>query len=437
MEFSYTQSISEGDLRPYQEKLQTYRASILENLQAASSYRVPEHFLQLPEDVRVLEAVYALAKGKVSSQLKYIVVVGIGGSNLGAKAVYDTFYGYFDILEPDRHPKMLFLDTNDPEFLLRFEILMTRHVAVPEEVIVVVVSKSGATTETAANMEFVGAMLRARFSEAFKRMIVISDDGSKLWKFAQDKGIAFLEIPRVVGGRYSVFSPAGVFPLACVGLDVRALLRGAADMTIEGLQEDIRQNAPMRSAIYLAVEIEKGKTIHDLFVFHPEFESLGKWYRQLVGESLGKEKDTSGNTVHTGITPTVSVGSTDLHSVGQLYLGGPRDKVTTFIYTTHEDGSVSVPKDTVGTVELVPGIAGKPFAYIMQAIRQGVTVAYEKAGLPFREIALPQETPYELGQCMQFMMLETMYLARLLGVNAFDQPSVESYKEETRRILSL
>ncbi len=438
MEFSFIQPTDEDTdvTRRYQEKLAVYRAKILEVL-GSGTYHEPESSVCLVGDTHMQEVTHALAKEKVSPRLKYIVVIGIGGSNLGAKAIYDTLFGHFDILEPDRYPKMLYLDTNDPEFALRFEILVTRHVAIPEEILIIVISKSGTTTETAANMELVGGMLRARFSEALKRMVIISDDGSKLWKFAQDYAIAFLEIPRVVGGRYSVFSPVGIFPLVCAGIDTQALLHGAADMLVQGMSEDNRRNTPMRSAIYLAHTISQGKTIHDLFVFHPELESLGKWYRQLVGESLGKEKDSSGNTVHAGLTPTVSVGSTDLHSVGQLYLGGPRDKVTTFVYTTQEDTSVLVPKNPLGGVAFVPGIAGKPFAHIMQAIRQGVTTAYERSRLPFREIILPQQTPYELGMCMQFMMLETMYLGHLLGVNAFDQPSVESYKEETRKILAL
>lgn len=179
---------------------------------------------------------------------------------------------------------------------------------------------------------------------------------------------------------------------------------------------------------------KKQITIHDLFVFSVQLESLGKWYRQLVGESLGKEFDTDGNKVHVGITPTVSVGSIDLHSVGQLYLGGPYDKFISFLSIDEHKPTISVPK-LAQFDELVANIQGKPLASIMQAILHGVKAAYKKSERPFCSFIWPTLSPYYLGQFMQLSLLEIVYLGNLLNVNPFDQPNVEQYKDETRKVL--
>jgi len=183
----------------------------------------------------------------------------------------------------------------------------------------------------------------------------------------------------------------------------------------------------------LELQHEHGFTINDNFFFHPELESVGKWYRQLMGESVGKEQSLTGEVVHAGITPTVSLGSTDLHSVGQLYLGGPKDKLTTFV-SSKQTASLSVPDERVFP-NLVPMITGRSAADIMAAILQGVKIAYQKADLPFMEVVLDSLDEESIGAYLQFKMLEMMYLGQLLSVNSFDQPNVESYKVETKQIL--
>jgi glucose-6-phosphate isomerase len=152
-----------------------------------------------------------------------------------------------------------------------------------------------------------------------------------------------------------------------------------------------------------------------------------------MGESIGKERSLQGDVVHAGITPTVSLGSTDLHSVEQLYLGGPKDKITTFI-SSKKVVAVNVPDERTFP-ELVTMIAGKSAETIMTAILEGVKIAHQKADLPFMEVVLDGIDEYSLGAYMQFKMLEMMYLGQLLNVNSFDQPNVESYKVETKQIL--
>jgi glucose-6-phosphate isomerase len=237
-------------------------------------------------------------------------------------------------------------------------------------------------------------------------------------------------MPAKVGGRYSVLAAVGLLPLLSVGLNVESLRQGARDILDQCLGKD---NVAAKSAAALASNLKAGKHINDNFFFHPELESLGKWYRQLMGESVGKQQDRSGKTVHTGITPTVSHGSTDLHSVGQLYLGGPKDKFTTFVSTTHSS-ELNVPTERVWP-DLVPMITGKSATKIMAAILDGTKVAYGKAKLPYMEVVLDGLDEHSIGSYLQFKMLEMMYLGELLHVNPFDQPNVESYKIETKRLL--
>jgi glucose-6-phosphate isomerase len=435
MQFLYTStcrvpdsalSASEGALKEYAEHI--------EKATGSREYLLPENSVALPFDEAFLRASVMLAK-PMRTKLKYILLVGIGGSNLGAKAVYDAFFGNFDVLEPDRFPKTFFADTVDPEFLSKIKKFLVAHVEKKEELAVVVISKSGTTTESVFNAEVVTEALRARFGEANDRIVAITDEGSLLWRFAGEKKIARLAIPKIVGGRYSVFSAVGIFPLALCGIDVADLLKGARDMAVQCVLRNGVENPAMLSASIIAYHSNNGKNINDNFFFHPELESLGKWYRQLMGESIGKEFDIHGKVVHAGITPTVSVGSTDLHSVAQLFLGGPKDKVTTFVWAPQKKSNDSV-SDALYFSGLADIIAGKKATDIMRAIYGGVNMAYQRNELPFMEVVLRDLSPYAIGEYMQFKMCEMMYLAKLLRVNAFDQPAVEKYKKETHTLLS-
>ena len=404
----------------------------LRSVRASGAYEAPESSLCLPEDDGVLIAVRGLVARKVTPSLKYNIVIGIGGSNLGTKAVYDALAGYRDTMRPEgeEYPKLIFAETVDPEWLLGVEHLI-ENLNSPDEILLTVISKSGGTAETIANFEIIAASCAKQFEDILERIVVITDEGSKLWDAATAKGIATLALPATVGGRYSVLSAVGLFPLASVNINIAELRHGAQDaleMCLHGA------NPAAQSAAVLAGQLQQGKVINDNFLFHPELESVGKWYRQLMGESVGKERSLSGETVHTGITPTVSIGSTDLHSVGQLYLGGPKDKLTTFVAARNKLVRVSVPEKRMFP-ELVPMVQGKTAENIMDAILEGVAIAYQKAGLPYMKVTLDGITEESLGAFLQYKMLEMMYLGKLLNVNPFDQPNVEAYKVETKRLL--
>lgn len=394
------------------------------------SYGAPESSINLPLDEDLLEQVEKLAATMVTPDLRYVFVIGIGGSNLGTKAIYDALYGARDVTTHTK-PRLIFVDTNDTALLTAYRdvIWSCSHAT---ECLLISISKSGGTTETLANTEILLGVLREKWKIDTDRLVVIADAGSPYGVAARAKGIATLTMPTIVGGRFSVLSAVGLFPLAVIGLPITELHAGAARIRMQCLHPDITQNPAAQSALVLAVSYEKGMGIHDTFVFQNGLTSLGFWYRQLLGESIGKEQ-TSGTVV--GITPTVSVGSTDLHSVGQLYLGGPRDKVTTFVHGTFDREMPKVPSERRVFPELVPMIADKSTDAIMSAIYEGTKAAYNNRAVPFMEIELEGVSLTELGAFMQFKMIEVMYLGHLLKVNPFDQPAVELYKAETKRIL--
>ncbi|MEX0917329.1 MAG: hypothetical protein WDZ90_02305 [Candidatus Paceibacterota bacterium] len=433
MQFSFSEAhIEKTVVKDHIEKLRDYIRHV-ERVSETSGYETPESSINLAFDAKLLKEVKQCVEEKVSPNLKYVVVIGIGGSNLGTKAVYDAMRGAFDLVEPEYFPKLLFLDTNDPEYTKALLFFLEGVVRQPEELLIVSISKSGGTTETIANTEALLAVFSERPFDIRERTVVITDADSPYKKAAQARGMSTLSIPKMVGGRFSVFSAVGLFPLASAGFDIESLLKGAREERDRGLlSSDL--NPALVSAIVLFEARRQKRTIHNTFLFEPECESLGKWYRQLMGESIGKEEDLDGDEIRAGITPIVSVGSTDLHSVGQLYLGGPRDKVTTFVSVKEKQTDVTIPKERMFP-ELVPIVAGKNYTEIMSAIYEGTKIAYEKNNLPYMEVILNDLSERSLGAFMQFKMMEMMYLAKLLNVNAFDQPNVESYKEETRKIL--
>jgi len=426
MKFSYkdTSQLDESEILKTASSLDDYQKQISAVIDSAN-YEAPECTVNLPTDDVLLKTVQEMVSKKKSELLKYLIVIGIGGSNLGTKAIYDAFYGHYDNLELDRFPKMLFLDTQDERILKKTLTLLSR-CSSPDEFMINAISKSGGTTETMANLELLSSALTERFGNISKHIVFTTVEGSKMHEKAVEKGIDTLFMPGRVGGRYSVFSAVGLFPLALIGINVEELRNGAANMRdICGKRSSSENNPAMISASILYQSSLLSKNINDNFIFLPQLESLGKWYRQLMGESIGKDGK--------GITPTVSMGSVDLHSMAQLYLDGPNDKVTTFISgetqleETHEPDTLEF--------DIVPVIAGKSIHSIMNAIVGGTQIAYKNQGRPYMHIQLETLNEETLGEFIQFKMIEMMYLGKLFEVNAFDQPAVEIYKVETKKLL--
>lgn len=388
-----------------------------------NDYSSPEASLCLPSDVHILSQIDEMVKKKKTTKLKYVITIGIGGSNLGAKAIYEALYGSVDMFTLDRFPKMIFLDTIDPKTNGAFVEFVQTHMTDESEFVISIISKSGTNTEPLVNAEILFGALKKRIPHWKDRCVIITDEHSKLWNEGLRLGIDVLSVPKQVGGRYSVLSAVGLFPLAMATIDIRALLLGAKKMRDICVGES-SENHALNSSIFQYLNWKKGRDIHNSFYFHPELESLGKWYRQLMGESIGKNKK--------GITPIVSIGSVDHHSMVQLYWGGPQDKTTEIVYS-QKTSDCFVPTDPL--FPTLSATQGKNTSEIVRAIQKGTSLAYENQHEPYFEIAFDEINAFEIGAYMQYKMMEIMYIAQLLEVNAFDQPQVELYKIETKKIL--
>jgi glucose-6-phosphate isomerase len=416
MNFTHKQTsrIKNADLNKTASKLESYRSKLLK-VSKDMSYNHDESSINLSFDKTLLAEVKKSAKKFSSSKLKFIVVIGIGGSNLGTRAVFDA------LRHTRKGPVILFLDTVSETKINKISNTL-KSLKSKQEFLLVTISKSGGTTEVIANTEALINTLAPKFKKIEDRLVVITGENSKLWNLAKVKKIETLSIPDKVGGRYSVLSSVGLFPLAVAGFNINKLLTGAQNAVSDNLS---KKSNSITSATIKNLHYKKGFQINNNFFFAPELEALGKWERQLVAESLGKDG--------IGITPIVSIGSTDMHSMAQLYFGGPNNKFTTVI-TTKNQNKISVPKNLFFG-NLVDDVNNKSIDSIISAISTGTKKAFAMHEIPFVSIEFNKMNEEELGYYFQFRMIETMYLAKLLKVNAFDQPAVETYKNETRKLL--
>ena len=389
--------------------------------------------INLTDDRYTLKKTKILINEKKKLKPSYLIIIGIGGSNLGTLAVQEAILGK---LYNQKNPeiKVLYADTVDSDFITDIIKIIEPILKNGENILINCVSKSGGTIETIANFRILIQILKKYKRDYEKYIIITSDKNSKLWNLGLEKGFDLLEIPKKVGGRYSVFSNVSLFPLGLLGVNIDQLLKGAYDMKNRCLDFNLLNNPAAIGATLLFLHNKKGKNIHDLFLVGNNLESIGKWYRQLMGESIGKEFDRDKKRVLEGITPTVSLISVDLHSMAQIYLGGPYDKFTTFVNIKKNNSKIFIP-DINEYSNLVDVIKGKELKQIMDAIFIGLKTSFKNLKRPFTEIILSDKSEYSIGQLLQLKMIEIMYLGFLLNVNPFDQPNVEDYKIETRKIL--
>lgn len=420
MKFDYSKTnISETQLQSTMQSLSGYISEI-----KRSKASFPVHIVN---DTKYYEQVDRLVQKMNTATLKWIFLIGIGGSDLGTQAIYSALKGFKNEMVQIR-----FIDTVSSR-LLQAEIdFIKTFVSSTDEFVVNIISKSGTTTEVLANASIILNELGLKFGDSLnKRVVVTTDIDSKLWEVSAI--YERLEIPKHIGGRFSVFTAVGMFPLKLAGVDTESLLNGAKEELEMGLEEN-NANASLVSACIHYIYYKLGIKISNTFVFNKELENLGKWYRQLVAESLGKKHNLDQIEVHEGITPLVSIGTTDLHSQAQLYFGGPRDKLTTILFFNDPHSFLIIPEYNQ-IQDLSNTVTNKRLDDVMSAIVNGTKRAYETNSLPFISIEFTLLDEYYLGRLMQMKMLEVIFLAKLMNVNAFDQPSVEDYKTETKKLL--
>ncbi len=383
--------------------------------------------VHLCDDGDMLKQVQKAVAEKKKLKPEMIIVVGIGGSNLGTLAIQEAVLG--KMYNAHGTPKIYYADTVCADKLFDLKRVMEQTLKKKKNIMLVGISKSGGTTETIANFEFLLSVLKKHKKDYQKHVMIITGENSKFWNVATQEGFSTLPIPTKVGGRFSVFSAVGLFPLGMIGIDIVALLKGAKAMR----KSCLLPNGPAaKSAAVLFAHAKKGVNIHNTFVFCPDLEGLGLWYRQLLGESVGKGCSLKHKKC-LGLTPLVSVGSTDLHSIGQLFLGGPYDKIHTFVNVDPHQ-RINVPK-MKGYETLVDDLQGKSIETVLDAIYKGTQKAYRNGKRPYMEIILEEKSAYEMGAFIQMKMMEMIILGHLMGVDPFGQPAVEQYKIETKKLL--
>lgn len=392
---------------------------------APSSARLLETSLERFFDATMLKQVQTVVAEKRARDISATIVIGIGGSNLGTMAIQSLVY-------PDA--PIYFVDSLDTDYTYRVIEKAEQLLRTGKHILLNVISKSGTTTETIANFQlFYTLLCRYEHAYADQFVVVTTDKDTVLWQRAQDKAWSVLEIPAAIGGRYSVFTAVGLFPLAMLDLDIVACLQGAHDMYTHLIHD--ATNQALQSAHWIYAYMRKGYAVHNLFLFGNDMYNLGKWWQQLMGESLGKAVHLDGSPVTYSSVPMVSIGTTDLHAVGQQFLAAVVPVMTTFVTCANSKHTLDLPENKLFDT-LVPHMQKKSLHQIMQAVEQGVMHAYAEKSLPYIHMQLYEKNMFAIGQLLQFYMHQVLYLAQLLQVNPFDQPEVELYKRQVRKNLA-
>lgn len=417
MQYNYfdDQKISDRRLKTELKKLKPYRNEV-NILEDEKGYDYPESSLYYPRDEK-LQSDLKEIKEKFK-KTKYLLLIGIGGSSLGTEAVHQVLdKGKVDLTV---------LDTISAYKIENFFQKISR-VKNAEQIAVCVISKSGGTTETLANSSVVLEKLQEKFGEKINfQIIFIGDKNTKLSRFAKRSSFSYYEIPKAIGGRYSVGTAVGLIPLTILGLPTEEFIAGYLEASSPENEETVAENAT-RIALYYKSNYHH----YNFFAFESRLEKIGAWYRQLFAESLGKEITKTEKAVTKSLVPTISTPA-DLHSIGQLYFSGVPKVYTDFV-TFSETVNFTTSKKGVGNT-----LKGLDFQELNFGLYSGVVTSYNERNLPYRTTFLEKNNlAYELGIFIASRLREIMYTAFLLEVNAFDQPNVELYKIRTKEALKL
>lgn len=389
-------------------------------------------FLDLPYATESLDRVREMADG-FGQWFEDVVVLGIGGSSLGAMALSEALVGPFwnDRSEEDRDhfPRLHIIDNPDP-FTLRS--LLER--IDPARTMFNVVSKSGATAETMAQY----LVVRARVEEAVGPdkarghfLFTTDPDSGALRQIGEAEGIPMLSVPHNVGGRFSVLSPVGLLPVAVCGIDPGAVLAGAARMEERCRSDVLAENpAGVLATLLHHADRQQGRPIHVIMPYSDRLRSVASWFQQLWAESLGKARSLSGGRAASGPTPLVAVGATDQHSLLQLFMEGPHDKVILFVHVDDPGASVDIPHRHP-EIESVAYLGGHSLGELLATEWMATAEALRRAGRPNATLHLPRVGPEELGQLFMLLQIATVYAGALYDVDPMDQPGVELSKQLT------
>ncbi len=357
---------------------------------------------------------------RLTPKAKVFVVIGIGGSYLGARAVIEALQSEFVSCIPSQQPFIVYAGhtLSEDYYHQLLQLLDAKDYAL------VVISKSGTTTEPAVAFRIVKDHLVKKYgeAEASSRIIAITDAArGALHDIAVQEKYPMYVIPDNVGGRFSVLTPVGLLPIAMAGYDIERLLDGARDMREQCIASDnLADNPALMYAALRTILYRKGKKVEMLVNFLPNLKYLSEWWKQLYGESEGKE--------HKGILPHSLSFTTDLHSMGQYVQDGERLMFETFISVQHPTHSVAIPSDE-RNLDGINYLLGKSLDDINHNAELGTIIAHRNGGVPVIKIDVPSVDEYTLGQLIYFFEFACGVSGYTLGVNPFDQPGVEAYKK--------
>ena len=363
---------------------------------------------------------------RLAPKCRLFVVIGIGGSYLGARAVIEALQSEFAAMEPASHPYIIYAGhTLSEDYYSQLLRLLDR-----EDYALAVISKSGTTTEPAVAFRIVKAHLEQKYGkdEASQRIIAITDARKgALHDIALQEGYRSYVIPDNVGGRFSVLTPVGLLPVAMAGYDIDRLLQGARDMREVCISRDCYDDNP--ALLYAAVRnllYRQGRKVEILENFVPHLKYISEWWKQLYGESEGKEGR--------GLLPHSLSFTTDLHSMGQYVQEGERLMFETVISVAQPRATVAIPADAQN-LDGINYLLSKSLTDINHNAELGTILAHRDGGVPVLRLELPTVDEYVLGQLVYFFEFACGVSGYTLGVNPFDQPGVEAYKKNMFRLL--
>ncbi len=389
-------------------------------------------FMELPYQDQVLKEIKKLSK-PITDWCWHLVVLGIGGSALGTRALHQALchpqYNLFPMARRQHRPALWVADNIDPDYFFGLlDGLELRRTAFN------VISKSGSTAETMAQFIWAYRLLQNRVGDdkARERLIVTTDpEKGPLRRLARQEGLPTLSIPPNVGGRFSVLSAVGLLPASLVGINVKELLAGARfmDQRLKAA-EPARNPAYRLAALFYLFAAVKKRPILVMMPYATTLSGMAEWFCQLWAESLGKRLALDGRVVNAGSTPVRAVGATDQHSQLQLYMEGPQDKLIAFLQVDKFQHHLEIP-DLFGENEDLGYLGGHSLNELLDLERQATAFNLMQAGRPSLTLSLPEINPFTLGQLIYLLEVATVAAAALFGVNPLDQPGVEGGKQTT------
>lgn len=359
-------------------------------------------------------------------KLDILVVIGIGGSYLGAKAIIESLSNSFSHLKKDQNnPLILFAGQNISEdYLFELKEILNNY-----SFGICVISKSGTTTEPAIAFRVLRQLIEEKYGkeEARKRIVAITDkEKGALRKLSDKEGYKTYIISDDIGGRFSVLTPVGLFPIAVAGFDIRQLIKGAVDMQTQTSQNEFDKNP---AALYAATRYalyQNNMDIEILVNYHPKLQYFSEWWKQLYGESEGKG--------HKGLFPASVNLTTDLHSLGQYIQDGKRILFETVLSVENANHNLEIPKDEEN-LDKLNYIAGERINEVNKKAELGTTIAHIKGKVPNIQIVIEKLDEYNIGQLIYFFEKACGISGYMLEVNPFDQPGVEDYKRNMFALL--